>query len=407
VGDSSRLGQVLYNLIGNAVKFTERGSVSVSLVQRRIADGRAELEFAVVDTGIGIAADVLPRLFERFTQGDSSTSRRYGGSGLGLAISHEIVALMGGHITVDSTVGRGSRFCVQLALPLTATPMTLAAGAQISPAADADDLPTLAPAATPASADAAAGSRPEATRREPAAAVAAQQIATPVAAAAATLPAAVLPTSANLPKPAAGASPPGSTWPPAQFSTTHEGDTLPGELFTTEPTWPAARPGVADTAPGPFDSTLPGELLSGDSSPDDTLLDTRSGLPLELARGLRVLVAEDDIVSQMVVRAVLDNLGHSCDVVDNGKEAVAQLQKAAYDLVLMDIQMPGMDGVTAARAIRALPRALGRIPIVALTANAMIEDRAAYLAAGMNDYVSKPVSAKRLARAMTRAVTAG
>jgi CheY-like chemotaxis protein len=102
---------------------------------------------------------------------------------------------------------------------------------------------------------------------------------------------------------------------------------------------------------------------------------------------------------------VLEQLGHSCDVVGDGAEVVSQVQRRAYDLVLMDIQMPGMDGVAAARAIRALPEPLGRIPIVALTANAMIEDRASYLSAGMNDYVSKPVSAKRLGQALTRAVT--
>ncbi len=191
-----------------------------------------------------------------------------------------------------------------------------------------------------------------------------------------------------------------STWHLADFSDTHEGDTLPGELFTADLSLPAARPGASDSTPGLLDSTLPGEL--GSSTADD--LDSRTGLPLELARGLRVLVAEDDIVNQMVVRAVLENLGHSCDVVGSGDEVVAQVQHATYDLVLMDIQMPGMDGVAAARVIRALPGPLATIPIVALTANAMIEDRATYLAAGMNDYVSKPVSTRRLARALTRAV---
>jgi signal transduction histidine kinase/ActR/RegA family two-component response regulator len=378
LGDSSRLGQVLYNLIGNAVKFTERGSVSVSLVQRRIADGRAELEFAVVDTGIGIAADVLPRLFERFTQGDSSTSRRYGGSGLGLAISHEIVAMMGGRITVDSTAGRGSRFCVQLALPLTATPMTLAAGAQISPGADADD-PPAPPPATPAApgSPGASGSR-------------------------ATSEASVAPAMSVAP-----VSPATFAAPGAVASDTHEGDTLPGELFGADDLSTSPRSaGNTDNAPGLLDSTLPGDLLGAGANSEDLMLDTRSGLPLELAQGLRVLVAEDDIVNQMVVRAVLENLGHSCDVVGSGDEVVAQVQVGGYDLVLMDIQMPGMDGVDAARVIRALPGPQAQIPIVALTANAMIEDRATYLAAGMDDYVSKPVSAKRLARALTRAVAA-
>ncbi|MEY2690251.1 MAG: hypothetical protein RL375_4451, partial [Pseudomonadota bacterium] len=415
LGDSSRLGQVLYNLIGNAVKFTERGSVSVSLVQRRIADGRAELEFAVVDTGIGIAADVLPRLFERFTQADSSTARRYGGSGLGLAISHEIVAMMGGRITVDSTVGRGSRFGVQVALPLTATPMTLPPGAQVSPVADADDPPT-APPATSASHPAATPAVTPAATSGAAAGQAARTGALPAGAGAVTVakaapapatgslgapwPARTQPAPAPMPRPA----PVASTWHLADFSDTHEGDTLPGEFDAPEDPSGSSRAGGFDGGPTPLDSTLPGELLDPGLHPDDHMLDTRSGLPLDFARGLRVLVAEDDIVNQMVVRAVLENLGHSCDVVSNGEEVVAQVQSGTYDLVLMDIQMPGMDGVAAARAIRALREPLAHIPIVALTANAMIEDRATYLAAGMNDYVSKPVSAKRLARALTRAV---
>ncbi len=410
LGDSSRLGQVLYNLIGNAVKFTERGSVSVSLVQRRIADGRAELEFAVVDTGIGIAAEVLPRLFERFTQADSSTARRYGGSGLGLAISHEIVAMMGGRITVDSTAGRGSRFCVQLALPLTATPMTLAAGAQISTAeaddsADAPAGPIATRPVAPAAASASAASAPAAAPATAAAASAPSAVPMAVASSAGAAMSPVMSAPASTPTspvpPAmAPVAPLASTWHLADFSDTHEGDTLPGELFTADLSLPAARPGASDSTPGLLDSTLPGEL--GSTTADD--LDSRTGLPLELARGLRVLVAEDDIVNQMVVRAVLENLGHSCDVVGSGEEVVAQVQRATYDLVLMDIQMPGMDGVAAARVIRALPGPLATIPIVALTANAMIEDRATYLAAGMNDYVSKPVSTRRLARALTRAV---
>jgi signal transduction histidine kinase len=355
LGDSARLGQVLYNLIGNAVKFTEQGSVSVSLVQRRIADGRAELEWAVVDTGIGIAADVLPRLFERFTQADSSTARRYGGSGLGLAISHEIVALMGGRITVDSVAGRGSRFCVQLALPLAVTPTTLVAATAI-----------------------------------------------PVAARAAVAPSTVPPGRSGSPVPAAASE----AWHQLDFADSHNGDTLPGELFAPGATPGLTRADAAHPALSPVDSTLPGDLLPEDTHSDELMLDTRSGLPLDLARGLRVLVAEDDMVNQMVVRAVLEQLGHGCDLVASGEEVVAQVQRGGYDLVLMDIQMPGMDGVEAARAIRALRGPLAQIPIVALTANAMIEDRASYLAAGMDDYVSKPVSAKRLAQALTRAVEA-
>ena len=255
-GDASRLRQVLFNLVGNAVKFTDRGSVSVLVSQRPLADGRVELNIAVRDTGIGIDADSLPRLFQRFTQADSGTARRYGGSGLGLAICREIIDLMGGRISVETDLGKGSTFRVSV---------------------------------------------------------------------------------------------------------------------------PLAR------------SALPVET-------QDTLAD----VPLDMAGGLRVLVAEDNEVNQIVIRALLEQMGHHADIVDNGLDVVERVQGGHYDLVLMDIQMPGMDGETAARRIRELPGAAGRLPIVALTANAMVADREAYLAAGMNDYVSKPVSAKRLAAAIGR-----
>jgi signal transduction histidine kinase/CheY-like chemotaxis protein len=348
IGDAGRLGQVLYNLIGNAVKFTESGSLNVSLTRRRLSSRRIELEFIVQDTGIGIAPDVLPRLFERFTQADSSTARRYGGSGLGLAISHDIVALMGGSISVSSRLGRGSRFCVLLALPLT---------------------PTVPP------------------RHEPA-----------VTPAAALRPAALDSRTAG----DDGTTVPVETSVPAAGGSAGNDRRPVGRApAVAEVSQFAALPNT-DLAP----LIGPAGLLPTDSGADDALVDTRSGMPLDLACGLKVLVAEDDLVNQMVVRAVLEQLGHSCDVVEDGAEVVRLVQCLPYDLVLMDIQMPGMDGVAAARAIRALPEPLGRIPIVALTANAMIEDRASYLAAGMNDYVSKPVSAKRLAQALTRAVAA-
>jgi CheY-like chemotaxis protein len=122
--------------------------------------------------------------------------------------------------------------------------------------------------------------------------------------------------------------------------------------------------------------------------------------------GLRILVAEDNGVNQILIKAILEQMGHFCDIVSNGIEAVRQVQNAQYDLVLMDIQMPEMDGETATRTIRALPGAVAVIPIVAMTANAMVEDRADYLASGMDDYVSKPISARALAAALTRVMQA-
>ena len=263
-GDPSRLRQVMFNLIGNALKFTPQGRVDVELTHRPLPGRRIELVIAVRDTGIGIDAATLPRLFRHFSQGDSSTARRHGGSGLGLAISLEIVELMHGHIDVDSVPGEGSTFTVSL-------PLEVVQGA-------AADVPPSAQAA-------------------------------------------------------------------------------------------------------------------GDAA--------IIGVPAR-----RILVAEDNGVNQILIKAMLDHLGHFCDVVADGFEAVRQVQAGDYDLVLMDIQMPGMDGEAATRAIRALPGPAGRIPIVAMTANAMIEEREAYLAAGMNDHVAKPLDLPRLAAVIARVVQA-
>ena len=252
-GDASRLRQVLFNLIGNALKFTHHGSVAVSLSQREMGATHIELTVAVRDTGIGIPLEAMPKLFDRFSQADSSTARRYGGSGLGLAISQEIAHLMGGRVVVSSTPGQGSEFRAML---------VLARGTQQA--------------------------------QEP----------------------------------------------------------------------------------------------------------ERDSLPARSARPLRILVAEDNGVNQILIKALLDQLGHSSDIVVNGVEVLRQVQAAHYDLVLMDIQMPEMDGEAATRHIRALPEPVGRIPIIAMTANAMTEDRAAYLAAGMDDYVAKPINAYALAAAI-------
>ncbi|WP_374675264.1 ATP-binding protein [Ideonella sp.] len=261
-GDPSRLRQVLFNLVGNALKFTSQGRVDVELTHRPLPGQRVELIITVRDTGIGIDADTLPRLFRHFTQGDSSTARRHGGSGLGLAISQEIVELMKGRIEVQSTPGAGSTFTVSLPLEV------------VQPAA---------------------------------------------------------PAGSDTPAPRAD--------------------------------------GPAPTGQAPC----------------------------------RILVAEDNGVNQILIKAMLDHLGHYSDIVADGFEAVRQVQAAQYDLVLMDIQMPGMDGEAATRAIRALNAPVARIPIIAMTANAMVEERAAYLAAGMNDHVAKPLDLARLAEVIGRA----
>jgi len=259
LGDPTRVRQVLYNLLSNAVKFTEAGEVSLT-----VTHGAGALVLTVADSGIGIAPADLARLFSRFQQVDSSTTRRYGGSGLGLSICRELAELMGGSVTVESNPGSGSRFIVTL--PLT-------------------------------------------------------RVADRVAEARVT------------------------------------GDTLEAGLAESEAT-------------------------------------------------LRVLAAEDNPVNQLVLTTLLAQVGIAPDVVGDGQAAVDAWRTGDWDLILMDVQMPVLDGVEAVRAIRAAEAAEGRArtPILALTANAMQHQVAEYLAVGFDGHVAKPVDAGRLYQAIAEAV---
>ncbi|MCP5433592.1 MAG: response regulator [Alphaproteobacteria bacterium] len=254
IGDPSRLRQILFNLLGNAIKFTDAGSVSVH-VRRSPSIGKpGALRFEVRDTGVGIPESARKHLFERFVQADSSTSRTFGGTGLGLAICRQLTELMDGTIGFESQVGRGTVFHVDLVLD------------------------------------------------------------------------------------------------PAE-----EGEQQ------------------ADDSAGP----------EGDTQ-----------------RSLDILVAEDHPVNQRLLLAVLGTLGHRVTLATTGIEAVRSARAGAYDLILMDVQMPEMDGVMATKIIRSLEGPVSRIPIVALTAHAMEGRREAYLAAGMTDYVSKPIKMSELARVL-------
>jgi PAS domain S-box-containing protein len=249
--DATRVRQALFNLIGNAVKFTVKGSVTVRVRRLGAADAQ-RLVFDVVDTGVGVPLAAQARLFERFQQGDASTTRRFGGSGLGLAISRNLARMLGGDITLRSKPGEGSTFSLTIAAP---------------------------PAAAPA--------------------------------------------------------------------------------------------GIGSEAE-------------------------------DLLAGLRVLVVEDNATNQLVARRILEQLGAAVTVADDGASGVAAARGGGFDLILMDVQMPGMDGLEAARRIRALPGEAGRSPIIALTANVMAHQRAAYRAAGMDGVAAKPISPSALVAEILR-----
>lgn len=265
--DPGRLRQVLLNLVGNAVKFTDQGSVHVRLsmpVENR-------LQCCVEDTGIGMAPEMLEKLFIPFSQADLSITRRYGGTGLGLVICKRIIELMQGDIRVESQPGQGSRFYFDIPVKIVET------SAAVEPVANNSIL----------------------------------------------------------------------------------SDRLP-EISVPEPMEPSDK--------------------------------TAS----------RILLVEDNKVNQMVAVGLLKKLGYSCVIANHGEEALEQLQHSHFDLVLMDMQMPVMDGITAARRIREMDSAVSKVPIVAVTANVMPEDRQKCLDAGMNDFLSKPFNKEDLAQKIER-----
>jgi two-component system, sensor histidine kinase len=248
-GDFGRIKQVLFNLVGNAVKFTEAGGITIDVSHSLRDDNRCLLRFEVADTGIGIEPDKLAVVFEKFTQADASTTRVFGGTGLGLTICRELVGMMGGEIGVESEPGKGTKFWFTVILEKS-------------------------------------------------------------------------------------------------------------------------------------------EFQSSDWGPEK--MSARRAAPMETEPPLNILLAEDNQINQEIAVANLEDAGHHVDVVENGEEAVNAVATGTYDVVLMDVHMPVMDGIEATKAIRQLAGDKSSIPIIALTANAMVGDREKYIAAGMNDYASKP-----------------
>jgi CheY-like chemotaxis protein/nitrogen-specific signal transduction histidine kinase len=406
-GDPGRIGQIVTNLVSNAIKFTESGEVVVRLAALAPRDADTHIgtrvKVSVTDTGIGIPQDVQARLFQAFTQADGSTTRRYGGTGLGLAISRQLVSLMHGEIGVDSRAGQGSTFWFTLPLgpaenAAQPRPSGLAPVAGIRLLIVDDSTTTLELLAAHASEwnvrNSSTCSDVEALRVLRAAVqegdpftmaivdmqmrgidafVLARNIKSDPAIAATRL---VMMTSiarrlesatmraagieACLVKPVKP-----SLLQACLFADTGRGGDINGSEFADAPPRP---PAIAD---GP---------------------------------SLRILVAEDNVINQKIALAQLRKLGHHADLVVNGQHALDALAQVHYDVVLMDCQMPGMDGFEATRRLRERERAtadvgrpgLRHVRVIAMTANAMEGDREACVAAGMDDYVRKPTSLKEL-----------
>jgi two-component system, sensor histidine kinase and response regulator len=383
-GDPGRLRQVLINLVGNAVKFTPAGEVVLRAALLRSDGDRAVVEFAVRDTGIGIPAEKLQLVFEEFAQADVSTTRNFGGTGLGLSISRRLVGMMGGELSVESTEGRGTTFRFALDLPI--------------------ERGDLAPARA-LSSDVLAGARvlivdDNATNRqvirrflEDARAVVAE-----AAEARSALTALRNAVDAEGPYVLAvidGYMPAMDGFQLAEKirADARLVDTRLMMLTSAGRRGDAARCqelGITGylTKPVPRIELLEAAIAVLVGAGEGGRLVTRHTI-VESRRRLRILLAEDNVVNQQVARGLLAKRGHQVDVVPNGREALVALRKERYDVVLMDVNMPEMDGLQATREARTIP-GCELLPIVALTAHAFEDDRDRMMAAGMSAVVTKP-----------------
>ena len=400
-GDGLRIGQILLKLVGNAVKFTDAGEVdlAVRLVQRR--GDEVVLLFEVRDTGIGLAADALERLFERFQQVDNSTTRKYGGTGLGLAIAKSLVELMGGRIGVESEDGQGSRFwfTVQVGVVKDAPEPAPEANTALKGrrVLVADDNSNARGVLCRLLAElgcevVGVGSGQEAIgelEKAEAAGVPFSLICLDFA-----MPGMDGPqTARQLRARGLGAS---------------AGLVLMSRDALDEATAnrSSARIDAVLVKPVglvPLAGVLEKALRKPAAGAGDSTASVRGpewGL-LAGIKGARILLVEDDRMNQFVALRLLGGAGFIVDLAENGQVAVEKVRDSSYDLVFMDVQMPVMDGLTATREIRRLPGRAG-LPIVAMTANAMIGDREPCLEAGMNDYLPKPIAPAAMWAVMAR-----
>ncbi|MFI8615658.1 PAS domain S-box protein [Acidovorax sp. NPDC077693] len=398
VGDSLRLGQILINFANNAIKFTDAGEISIAVRLLEAAGHRVMLRFEVRDTGIGLTPEQMGRLFQSFQQADTSTTRRYGGTGLGLAICKSLAELMGGEVGAESTFGKGSTFWVSLPLERGAPARVLLPppdlrGRRVLVVDDNQTAATVLSDMLLAMGfevdQAHSGLEALERLRE---------------SMAQRRPFGLLLLDWHMPgmdgvELAGHIRGLGMAEVPKMLMIT---------AYGREDVMRAARSqGIETVLIKPVNASLlfdtlmqPQEHSTFSARRLVTPAPAAEELPLAI-RGAWVLLVEDNELNQMVAVELLQEAGFAVDVAENGQAAIQCIERKAYDVVLMDMQMPIMDGETATRQLRSNPR-FARLPIVAMTANAMEADRQRCFAAGMNDHVAKPIEPAALWAALTR-----
>jgi PAS domain S-box-containing protein len=400
-GDPTRLSQALINLLSNATKFTEHGWIRLRGERLSVdpADGTVHARFEVHDTGPGIPAERLPTLFDAFEQADTSTTRRHGGTGLGLALTRDIATLMGGEAGVESTPGQGSTFwfTVRLGRPEEESPRNGPVSLQDLHALVVDDLPeALAPIV-----DRLVGFRMTATGVDGCASAlkacdAAIDGGRPFDVLLVDWLMAPVDGIETLRRVRARLGTPVPSILVTAFDDPVMGTRAREAGFDAVLVKPVTASALLDTLMQVLRTPPVPEVGQGVGSTD--AVDESEWAVRRLHEGRQVLLVEDNPVNQEVAGELLRNLGLVVEVADCGETAVVRALSQHFDLILMDVQMPGMDGLDATRAIRSRERR--RTPIVAMTANAFVEDRVACLEAGMDDHLGKPVDPKALNAAL-------
>lgn len=399
-GDSGRLRQVIVNLIGNAIKFTSKGEVFLNVGVEAQTDKDVVLHFAVRDTGIGIPPEQQQKIFQSFSQADSSITRRFGGTGLGLSISSELVRLMQGKIWVESEAGQGStfHFTARFAMPSAVDALTpVPASLPSAPVLIVDDHATSRQVLEETLTD--IGLSPQAVPGAEAASLMLNY------AAKAGVPFRLAVIDSEMPGQ--------DGWSLLeQIRSQPESADLPVILLvpaghvkheqadadSESKTWYFTKPAKVSELTTAVHEALGLESRSDGSPVDDDIAEVDEAaetLPM------RILLADDAPVNQEVAKGLLELSGHDVETADNGREAVEMVERGTYDVVLMDLEMPQMDGMSATIAIRERERNTGeRIPIIAMTAHVTADIRAQCLKAGMDGYLTKPIQPKELLKAL-------